>query len=98
MLFDNPEGWDGGLVGGKIKKVGTYLCLRLIHIVLWLKPTQHCKSIILQLKINLKNHFPRNMWVYFWTLNLILLAYTSISMPVPHGADSVVVQEYYILQ
>ena len=25
MLFDNPEGWDGGLVGGTIKKVRTLL-------------------------------------------------------------------------
>ena len=28
--------------------------LRLTHIVVWQKPTQHWKAIILQLKINLK--------------------------------------------
>ena len=78
---------------GRSRRSGLYL--GLIHIVLWQKPTQHCKAIILQLKINLKNHFPRNVWVYVWTLNSILLAYTSfffffntsIFMPVPHGAD-----------
>ena len=32
----------------------TYAYLWLIHIdVLWQKPTQHCKAIILQLKINI---------------------------------------------
>ena len=28
--------------------------MKLIHAVLWQNPTQHCKAIILQLKINLK--------------------------------------------
>ena len=28
-----------------------YVDLQLIHIVVWQKPTQHCKAIILQLKI-----------------------------------------------
>jgi len=34
----------------------TYVYLWLIHIVVWQKPIQHCKAIILQLKINLKNY------------------------------------------
>ena len=73
-----PRGMEWGRrVGGRFKTEGIYVCLWLIHIVVWQKPTQHCKAIILQLKINLKNHFPRNVWVYFWTLNSILLAYTS---------------------
>ena len=33
---------------------GTYVHLWLIHFVVWQKPTQHCKAIILQLKTNLK--------------------------------------------
>ena len=33
---------------------GIHVCLWLIHIVVWQKPTQHCKAIILQLKINLR--------------------------------------------
>ena len=42
-------GWE---VGGKLKREGTYVCLRLIHVGVWQKPTQSCKAIILQLKIN----------------------------------------------
>ena len=29
-----------------------YVYLWLIHVVLWQKPTQHCKAIILHLKVN----------------------------------------------
>ena len=29
----------------------TYVYLLLVHVVVWQKPTQHCKVIILQLKI-----------------------------------------------
>ena len=39
-------------VGGRVKKEGTCVYLWLIHIDVWQKPTQHCKAIILQLKIN----------------------------------------------
>ena len=38
-------GW--GVGGGRFKK--TYIYLWLIHIVVWQKPTQYCKAIILQL-------------------------------------------------
>ena len=34
------------------KKERTYVYLRLIHVGVWQKPTQHCKAVILQLKIN----------------------------------------------
>ena len=44
-------GWE---VGGRYKREGTYVCLRLIHAEVWQKPTQYCKAIILQLKIDLK--------------------------------------------
>ena len=37
---------------GSFKRKGTYVYLRLIHVDEWQKPTQHCKAIILQLKIN----------------------------------------------
>ena len=46
-------GWDGG-VGGRFKRDGVHANLWLIHAVVWQKPAQHCKAIILQLKINLK--------------------------------------------
>ena len=38
--------------GGRFEKEGEYVCLRLIFIVVWQKPMQHCKAVILQLKIN----------------------------------------------
>ena len=31
---------------------GTYIYLGLIHVDTWQKPTQYCKAIIFQLKIN----------------------------------------------
>ena len=37
-------------VGGRLKRQGTYVYLRLIHVVAWQKPTQYCKAINLQLK------------------------------------------------
>ena len=42
-------GWE---VGGRFMREGIYAYLRLIHVAVWQKPTQHCKAIILQLKIN----------------------------------------------
>ena len=43
------EGLDEG-VKGRLKRERIYVYLRLIHIVVWQKATQHCKAIILQLK------------------------------------------------
>ena len=45
--------WPRGM-GGRLKREGIYIYLQLIHVI-WQKPIQHCKAIILQLKINLKN-------------------------------------------
>ena len=43
-------------MGGRFKREGTYIYthLWLIRVDIWQKPTQHCKVIILQLKINFK--------------------------------------------
>ena len=38
-------------LGGRLKKEGICVYLWLIHVVLRQKPTQHCKAILLQLKI-----------------------------------------------
>ena len=39
----------------------TYVYLWLIHVDIWQKPTQYCKAIIFQLKINkFKQIFKRN--------------------------------------
>ena len=40
-------GWEA-----RGRQEGTYVYLWLIHVDVWQKPTQHCKAIILQLKIN----------------------------------------------
>ena len=40
-----------------LKGEGTRVYLWLIHVVVWQKPTQHCKAIILQLKI-IKYSYP----------------------------------------
>ena len=40
----------GGGVGVKRERTCTYLWL--IHVGVWQKPSQHCKAIILQLKIH----------------------------------------------
>ena len=54
---DNLEGKDGVGMRGRVKREGTYVYLRLIHTVVWQKSAQHCKAIILQLKINLKKEY-----------------------------------------
>ena len=44
-------GWDG--VGGeRFKREGAYVYLCLIRVDVWQKPTQYCKVITFQLKIN----------------------------------------------
>ena len=41
-------------MGGRFNREGIYVYLRLIHVVVWQKPTQRCKTIILQPKIEKK--------------------------------------------
>ena len=54
--LDNLEGWYGVRGGKEIQarwgEEGTRIYPWLMHIDVWQKPTQHCKAIILQLKIN----------------------------------------------
>ena len=57
MLRDNLEGWDGVGWGGRWegdtrRRGRVFLWLNGVDV--WQKPTQHCKAIILQLKINIK--------------------------------------------
>jgi len=40
------------LVESRFTKEGTYVYLWLIYVSVGQKPTQHCKAVILQLKIN----------------------------------------------
>ena len=49
--YRSGMGWDGVGGGRKVLEGGdTYLWL--IHVVVWQKPTQYCKAIILQLKLS----------------------------------------------
>ena len=50
--FDNYATLTCGRLKVKIENITWEW--RLIHIVVWQKPTQHCKATILSLKINLK--------------------------------------------
>ena len=55
-LWDNLEGALGG--GGR---EGTHVYLWPAHVCVWQKPAQHCKAIVLQLKINkiFKSYFKK---------------------------------------
>lgn len=44
MLWDEVEGWDGG-VGGRLKKEGLYVYIWQIHVVVQQKLMQHCRVI-----------------------------------------------------
>jgi len=46
----------GREVRGRFKREGTHVYLWLIHADAWQKPTQCCRTIILQLKINKLNY------------------------------------------
>ena len=50
IIESREVGW---VVEERFKREGMYLYLWLIHTVVQQKQTQHCKAIILQLKINL---------------------------------------------
>ena len=56
----------GGVDGVGCRREGTYVYLWLIHLDVWQKPTQYCKVIFLQLKIN--NFFKRSCFkaTYLW--------------------------------
>ena len=42
-------GWE---VGGRFEREGAHVCLWLINVDIWQKPTQYCKAILFQLKVN----------------------------------------------
>ena len=53
-------------VGGRLMREGTYVYLWLIHVGVWQKPTQYCKAIILQLKINKLENKARDSRAHLW--------------------------------
>ena len=74
---------NGCRAGGRFRRDRTYKYLRLIHAVVSQKTTQHCKAIILQLKINFKkNIMGKNLQTEFCRFlnNWITLLYTWITV------------------
>jgi len=51
VLCDNLEGWDRGWGGREVQEGGAICILRADSCYCMEKSTQHCKAIILQLKI-----------------------------------------------
>ena len=51
-------GWGGGW---QEVQEGEDICILMIHVAVWQKPTQHCKPIILQLKNKLKKAKPPHL-------------------------------------
>ena len=50
LLCDDLNDWDG-VGGGREFQEGEHTCTLVADsVVVWQKPTQHCKAIILQLK------------------------------------------------
>ena len=45
MLCDDPEGWDGGGMGGRMKGEGIEVYTQLLHFIVQQKLRQHCKAI-----------------------------------------------------
>ena len=50
------RGRMGREVEGRFRREGTQVYLQLIHVDIWQKPTQYCRAITLQLKINKFNY------------------------------------------
>ena len=48
--------------GGRFKREGVKVHLRMIHVDIWQKTTQYCKTIILRLKTSFKKEVRRDKW------------------------------------
>ena len=53
-LCDNLTEWGDEGSGGGFTREGTYVCLTLIHVDVWQKPSQYCKVILFQLNKQIK--------------------------------------------
>ena len=49
-LCDHQEGWSAKGGWGGLTREGSQVCLWVIHVHVWQRPSQNCKVIILQLK------------------------------------------------
>ena len=54
ITCDNLDGCDEMGDGWRFKREGARVYVWLSHVVIWQKPTQHCKAVILQLKTKFK--------------------------------------------
>ena len=87
--------WRGGMgweVGQRATRKGTYIHLWLIHVAVEQKPTQYCKAIIHQLKINrlLKLRlkvFSKVRFYLFIMLGTLPRRFLSQTMPQFHHGD-----------
>ena len=59
---------------------GTYVCLWLIHVVVWQKPTQLCKIVILQLKENKRIHCKKNNLFKMQLIKFIQIFYYELEL------------------
>ena len=48
LLGDDLEEWDGGILGGRLKREEIHIYMYLIHFVVQQKLTQHYKVSVLQ--------------------------------------------------
>ena len=67
-------GWE---VGGRFKREGMYIYPWPIHVDVWQKPTQYCKAIILQLKINLKNNLHHRAFPHVFIIIILIFGHTA---------------------
>ena len=62
-----------GGVARRFKREGIHVYLCLIHVAVRQKPTQHCKAIILQLKINFLKNVNFTMCITNWLFPTCIL-------------------------
>ena len=60
--------------GGRFKGEGTYVYLWLDHVDVWLRPTQYCKAIILQLKIDWRKEILKSRTRSWTSVSMNLLS------------------------
>ena len=66
-------------VQGTFRKQGTYVSLRLIHVDVWQRPTQHYEAIILPSKI--KKRKDDFIYMALWTCPLLRHRQSLVSLP-----------------
>ena len=76
--------------GRRFKREGTYVHLWLIHADVWQTPTQYCKAIILQLKLQKK---PVCLWLLITVLsqepiNQVNITFSSEELGEENGQES----------